>query len=168
MKFSRWHRIWRPEYAPFDILPVAIENNELYTFETNWSDLSKFEMPETADTLPMMFATLPNFIARELGLERSEAPHPEVEDLENLMCLSNKCAISLSSGQTDPNERGLETVLSGKRPHSDSEVFRLEKRSLIQADSVVWPSSDVKEENVWDDTEPASSTLLPEAAKEPV
>lgn len=47
-------------------------------------------MSENDKTLPMVFVTVPNIIARELSVEGPEATGPEVIDWESTMCLSGK------------------------------------------------------------------------------
>lgn len=79
--------------------------------------------------MPIVFAGLPNSNVCELDVERSKTTGPEVIELENATCKSNKTVVYKSSGLTESREGGWERVTSRKRRQRKCKVSGLKERS---------------------------------------
>lgn len=105
-------------YLLFDMLLDEVGNNVWYEVGTNQRDLNNFQVPETDGTLPMVFATVKNSMAREMDVEQPGAHASEVIDLKDGTCVSNRWSNYSTPGHTKPMEGDWEAVQSRKRPHS--------------------------------------------------
>lgn len=86
-------------------------------------------------------------------------------NLKNATCLSNESVVYSISGQTEPGKGGWERLANHRRLYSESNVFGFKRESWIGAEFAGRLSFDAKEEIQLDVIDPASSTLLPDAAK---
>lgn len=118
------------------------------------------------DTPPMWLDRVLNTPVLELSVKQPEAPGPYMIKLEDETCFSKKTVISSTMEQTEPSNGFWGGVTSRRRLQSEFKVFWLNKKSRMKADSVVWPSHDLKEEDVLDDVTPASSTLFPDESED--
>lgn len=123
----------------------------------------------------MLFATPPNTILRDLGVERPEGRGSDVIDFENTMCMSNMLLMYCIPEQMEPCKRGRakgtckrgwKWFTSRNHPNRKSYVGGLKKRIRVTASFADGLPYDVKEEEVLDDIAPANSTILSNSVKE--